>query len=244
MCSPCAQGQAHHTFVAVGTRATAAACHVPLRDKALEFLRPKLVHFANRGDRALLFLATRHLDRHRCHVQRIVAGLYQLGGKVTFLAAASAAQPHQQRFPQLGFATLLDVGDSRQGAAGNLLAGKRLDLAQLPLLVGRHQRNGDASLAGAPRATYAVHVRLRVRRQIIVEDVGDIVDVQAACGHIRGHQDGVLAAAETLQRLLAALLAQVATQRLGRETGRSIHWPVRPCRRVCARRSRGGGECA
>ena len=63
-----------------------------------------------------------------------------------------------------------------------------------------------------------MHVGLRVRGQIIVENVRDVVDVQAACRHIGGHQDGVLAAAETLQRLLAALLAQVATQRLGWET--------------------------
>ena len=47
-----------------------------------------------------------------------------------------------------------------------------------------------ALLPSAPGPADAVHIGVDVRGQIIVDDVGDVLDVQPARGHVSCHQDG------------------------------------------------------
>ena len=49
-------------------------------------------------------------------------------------------------------------------------------------------------------------VVVHVIGHVVVEDVGDAGDVQAAGGHVRRHQDGPVAALELGERLLALAL--------------------------------------
>ncbi len=68
----------------------------------------------------------------------------------------------------------------------------------------------DAGLARAAGAADAVHVGLLVLGDLVVDDVGDVVDVDAAGGHVGGHQHVDVAGAERLEGLLAGDLVQVA----------------------------------
>src|SRR5690606_10542456 len=70
-------------------------------------------------------------------------------------------------------------------------------------LVPVDQRDRDAGAAGAAGAADAVHVGLLVLGALVVDDVGDVVDVDAARGHVGGDQHVDDALAELVQRLLA-----------------------------------------
>ncbi len=63
-----------------------------------------------------------------------------------------------------------------------------LDLPELPPLAGRHQRDRLAATPRAPGAPNAMDVGFGVERQIIVDDVAHIGDIQPARRHIRRHQ--------------------------------------------------------
>ena len=101
------------------------------------------------------------------------------------------------------------------------LVGKGLHLAQQALLARGDQRNGDAGLAGAAGAPDAVDVQFGIIRQVIVEDVRDVVDIQAARGHIGGHQHFDLGIAEAVEGAFTGILVQVAVQGFGGETARA-----------------------
>ena len=49
--------------------------------------------------------------------------------------------------------------------------------------------DGLAALAGAPRAADPVGVGLDVLGHVVVEDEGDVLDVDASTRHVRGHED-------------------------------------------------------
>jgi hypothetical protein len=70
-----------------------------------------------------------------------------------------------------------------------------------------------ALCAQAGRAADAVHVVLGIERQVVVVDVRHAVDVQAARGHVGGHQQFQLAGLELLQQRFALLLRHVAGAR-------------------------------
>ncbi len=76
-------------------------------------------------------------------------------------------------------------------------------LGKVAVLAGAEEGGRDALLAGAARAADAVDVRLDVARQIIIDDVRHVGNVQAARGHVGRHQDRLGSAAELLQRLHA-----------------------------------------
>jgi hypothetical protein len=63
-----------------------------------------------------------------------------------------------------------------------------------------------------------VHVVVDVARQVKVDDVRDVRDVQPSRGDVRRDEDGRLAAAERLERVLALLLRAVAVDGRARET--------------------------
>ena len=66
----------------------------------------------------------------------------------------------------------------------------------------------------AARAADAVHVNFGRRRQVEVDHVRHVVDVEAARGHVGGHQDVGLLAAKQLHHAVALLLHHPAVQRL------------------------------
>src|SRR3954453_2607414 len=79
------------------------------------------------------------------------------------------------------------------------------------------QGDGDARAAGAAGAADPVHVGLLVLGALVVHDVADAGDVDAARGDVGGDQHVDLAGAEGAQRLLAGTLAEVAVHGGGGE---------------------------
>src|SRR5712691_6777393 len=63
---------------------------------------------------------------------------------------------------------------------GDALVGELLDAAQLAALAAVAERQGDARGAGARGAADAMDVALGVGRQLVVDDVGHAVDIDAA----------------------------------------------------------------
>ena len=95
------------------------------------------------------------------------------------------------------------------------LTGQPLDLAQHVGLRRRHERDRHALAPGPADAPDAVHVGLGRLRHVVVDDVREQVDVQAAGGHVRGDQQLGAAAAQPLDDAGAVLLVHAAVQRLG-----------------------------
>ena len=81
------------------------------------------------------------------------------------------------------------------------------------------ERDRDAVGAGARGAADAVHVALRDVRQVVVDDVADAVDVDAARGDVGRDQRADLAGAEAAEHALALVLRLVAVDRLGGDAG-------------------------
>jgi hypothetical protein len=98
-----------------------------------------------------------------------------------------------------------------------LLLEQLLEVGDQPAVAGRHQRHRQARGARAAGAADAVDVVLGVERHVEVEDRRHVLDVQAARGHVGGHQQVDLAGLEGGQRLQALVLALVAVQRGGLE---------------------------
>ena len=78
---------------------------------------------------------------------------------------------------------------------------------------GRDERDGGAAGAGPARSADAVDVVLGLERQLVVDDVREVLDVEAARSHVRGDEDLDEAAAEGLQGAGPLLLAAVAVDR-------------------------------
>ena len=76
--------------------------------------------------------------------------------------------------------------------------------------------DGDAFFTGAPGAADAMDVIFAVRRQVVVDHVRDVFDIQAARRHIRGNQHGNGMLAEAVEYVLAPGLVQIAVQSFGR----------------------------
>ncbi len=95
------------------------------------------------------------------------------------------------------------------------LADLALDVAQPGALLGVAQRDRPALSPGARGAADAVDVALGHVRQVVVDDVGDAVDVDAARRDVGCDEDGAAAVAEVAQRPLAQRLGLVAVDRVG-----------------------------
>ena len=131
-------------------------------------------------------------------------GVFAASGTITVAAAG-----------QLGRRARLVV-EVGQDHARDRLAEEALDGRQVLRLLGRHQREGVAQRVDAARATDAVHVVLGRVRHVVVDDVRDVGDVDAARGDVGRHQHLHLAAAQVGQRALALSLRAVAVQRRDR----------------------------
>src|SRR5579863_2439975 len=94
--------------------------------------------------------------------------------------------------------------------AFNLNAELALEQHQVRPLLSAEQRGSNSFGAGAPRASHAVDEILRIIRQIVIDDVRDVLHVNAARGHIGGHQDAIAALLESCECRVALGLRAVA----------------------------------
>ncbi len=75
--------------------------------------------------------------------------------------------------------------------------------------------HGDAGHARATGAADAVNVGLGLVGEFVVDDVGDIIDIDAACGDIGGDEDGRAPGLEVGESALAHVLPLIAVDGLG-----------------------------
>jgi hypothetical protein len=68
----------------------------------------------------------------------------------------------------------------------DVLTNYLLNTTQILTFVLITESNGDAPLACAPRTPNAVHIDLGLVRQIQIDDVTDIRDIDAAARHVGG----------------------------------------------------------
>ena len=108
-------------------------------------------------------------------------------------------------------------------------AGGALDIPQIAEFGRVAQRHGDAGLAGARGPANAVDIAFRNVRQVEIDHVGDVVDINAASGNVCGDEDVHLAGLEAFQRLDALALGLVAMDggRLETELVEMLVDPVR-----------------
>src|SRR5262249_36566463 len=95
---------------------------------------------------------------------------------------------------------------------GRRLAKNLLDVLEGLEIVWRHDRGGRAFAARATRTADAVHVVVRLPRQVEVEHVRNVGNIEAAGGHVAGSEQVDLARAELVERFHAALLVHVAME--------------------------------
>jgi len=75
--------------------------------------------------------------------------------------------------------------------------------------------DGLAGFTGACRAADAVNVVLGVLGNIVIDHVADVLHVDAARGHVGGHQDFELSALEMLHQFETLALGQVPGDAFG-----------------------------
>ena len=90
-----------------------------------------------------------------------------------------------------------------------------LNLAHRAHLVHAGQAQGQARLPGAPGAAHAVHMHFGVRGDVDINHRLQLINVQPARGHVRGHQHRATAVGKLRQHLVALALLQLAVQRQG-----------------------------
>ena len=109
----------------------------------------------------------------------------------------------------------------------DLAADQLLDRVEREDVVVARERDGGSFRAGAARPADPVHVVLGILGQVVVDDVGDALDVEAARSDVRGDEDGEPPVLEVLQDLQAPLLRDVAGERprrvaVGRESANEL----------------------
>jgi hypothetical protein len=138
---------------------------------------------------------------------------------VRIVLASTGGRPAQmrvRRFPcrRRRGERLCMAREPRNLAAFDAPADQLLDRGEQRALVVRHERYGLASGAGAAGSPDAVDVILGHVRQIVVDDVRQLLDVEPPCRDVRCHQHAQLAVLEALQRSRARVLALVAVDRI------------------------------
>ena len=107
--------------------------------------------------------------------------------------------------------------DGRQQFGGdggnrNLVTDEFLDLRQAEDVFFAGERDGVARGAGARGAADAMHVVLGILRQVVVEHVRDLGDVQAAGGDVGRHQHRQVSLGEVCEQFHPLGLRHVARQ--------------------------------
>ena len=96
----------------------------------------------------------------------------------------------------------------------NVLANQLLDVLQKRQFLPVHKRPSHPAVSRASGPTNAVHVRFGDVRNLKIDHVRKLVDVDAACGNVRGYQHPGGAVLEIAQGILAGRLALVAVDGL------------------------------
>ena len=79
------------------------------------------------------------------------------------------------------------------------------------------ERHGNARSARTPGAADAVDIGLVVFGAVVVDDVRDTFDIDAACGHVGGDEDVDLAFTKAVERLFTGNLGHVTVKRRRRK---------------------------
>ena len=102
----------------------------------------------------------------------------------------------------------------------DLLAGCLLDLTQHVLLTRGDEEDCGTFATCTAGTTDAVHVGLGVVGDVVVDDQGDALNIQAACRHVGCHEDVNAAVTQGVNGALTQLLGDVTVNRCCRETAR------------------------
>src|SRR2546425_4314199 len=110
---------------------------------------------------------------------------------------------------------LLPVVEAREGDPGQTPSDRPLDAGNVALLLGRYEEERIAGGVGPGRPSHAVHVVLGAVRHVEVDDVGQLLDVDAAGGDVGGDEDGNLPRLQAGEGLRPLRLAAVAVDARG-----------------------------
>ncbi len=108
--------------------------------------------------------------------------------------------------------TRAQVGHGGQLAHRNGLACHPLDRLDHAVFAGLGERDRAALAPGAADPAGAVHVDLGRARHVVVHDVGELVDVESACGDVGGDHEIGGACAQTSDHAVALVLVHAAVQ--------------------------------
>ena len=100
-------------------------------------------------------------------------------------------------------------------AAGDFTSHQALDRGHQRTVFVADERHGFTFGARAASAAYAVHVVFCDVGQVVVDDVRQGLDVDAASGDVGRHQHAQLVVLEAAERAVARILALVAVDRVG-----------------------------
>ena len=109
----------------------------------------------------------------------------------------------------------LQVGDGRYRLEADLLLGQAFDVAEQPLFARLGECDRHTFAPGPPDTSDPVDVAVRRRRDVVVDHVGERVDVETPGSHIGGDQQLGGAVAQAPHHPIALVLIHPAVQRLG-----------------------------
>src|SRR5260221_4555947 len=122
---------------------------------------------------------------------------------IAFLIVGSTFRIH-------GNAILFGSGLAVGRHSFNLDAELAFELKEIGALFPQEESGSDAAFSGAACAADAMDEVFSDVGKIIVDDVGDVLNVDAASGHVGGHEDSILPALEAGQGGGALRLRAVA----------------------------------
>ena len=106
----------------------------------------------------------------------------------------------------------VEIGKVFELQARDFSSDEVLDGLQCRNFFAVHKREGVADILRAAGAADPVHVILGMLGHVVVDNVADAGDVEAACGDIGGDHDFVFAALESFERFNTFALGAVGVQ--------------------------------
>ncbi len=196
--------------------AAGALCRRPL---ALRLARQK------QGRRALRQACERrgNVDRAACRFPLPIVRRWAAGPR-----PAASAMVSMIRCLNFAMRSVLTASTRRQVHRFDDLPRGALDGAQHVALARRDEQDGLALAPGPAGAADAMHVGLGVVGHVVVHDMPDAFDIQAAGGDIGGDQDVDLPRLQARHRAFAQRLRNVAVERRGGEAARLAAFPPAP----------------